>query len=874
MVTTSVQDYQIAALAAGFTIGFGFLTVWEAVKQTRRNRNPSRSAYIYMVWGEIIVNVIIAIFAWLFLNGKLGPSTVTKLKWGTVAFITSINIAVFIIWIPAHMVPPVSQTFVKINNVWDKISKVLILLVDAGLNWYFLKTVKERLVKQHGLTKYAPLVGFNAKLMVISLAMDALVIGLMFLNNQVVYIQFHPVVYIVKLNIEMSMASLVVRLAQGRPENDMYLKDKFQDSSIKSRSELHSGQHTHIQSVQMKSKRGGNNVLGANDSNESPGGIHCQTDLNVVSELALHSMFADDIPLHKKTAHLHAHEVGFLLVKALPDIQGRMIAATERSLPFASNAPEASAPISFESRIALALQGNNWQELQNINHAAAVEKEILDDDEDDEVEIPDAPEAACEDDSNKPPEMSAKQKRKKKKFTRAINRDTGDVLHTIDFASLVPVATTVTWDGDPELLCSYNWQASTDNTNTIFVPGEPAKWNPPPLPRTLDPDSGFEYSDYNYARQPRTPYEPMFQALSLMNPSYQFTDIDVLADRNNLRVLLEFCQGKSNGPFRLDLYSIFNTLVIVRNESKWWQFSDGKSHGCNFERLFTTPSKGMEDATSHYRAIRYPMGPLNVVCRFEADAYDDGVEAADLSASEHQAVCGGLAARPVFNYGAPIRVLQKGHVVPTSQIVELKTQTHKAEYKAVTCQDQLWFGRTSLLYTGPYVPGTGAVSRIRYEDARARVKVWEDNQQESLRKLAALLGLLRSTLKKINAPNHAAVLVREDKAGPLTIRSMSGRHRAVGRQAFATHWRMTGQGRGGRHQRGGHVPRAREDVRGGGQAGFGGRGGARQRGGRGQHGPQGNGQSDGRGGRGGHVRGQQSNGRDGNGGDQGRQPTY
>jgi hypothetical protein len=99
-------------------------------------------------------------------------STVTRLKWGTVALITTINIAVFIIWIPAHTVPPISGTFVKINNYWDKISKVLILIVDAGLNYYFLRTVEHRLVKQHGLTKYRPLISFNAKLMVLSVAMD------------------------------------------------------------------------------------------------------------------------------------------------------------------------------------------------------------------------------------------------------------------------------------------------------------------------------------------------------------------------------------------------------------------------------------------------------------------------------------------------------------------------------------------------------------------------------------------------------------------------------------------------------------------------------------------------------------------------------
>jgi hypothetical protein len=31
------------------------------------------------------------------------------MKWGTAAFITMINIAVFSIWIPAHTNPPVSQ---------------------------------------------------------------------------------------------------------------------------------------------------------------------------------------------------------------------------------------------------------------------------------------------------------------------------------------------------------------------------------------------------------------------------------------------------------------------------------------------------------------------------------------------------------------------------------------------------------------------------------------------------------------------------------------------------------------------------------------------------------------------------------------------
>lgn len=69
----SKTDLQIAALAAGFTLGFGFLTVWEAIKQTRRNRSPLRCVYIYMIWGEIFSNVGLGVIGWLFLAEVVKP---------------------------------------------------------------------------------------------------------------------------------------------------------------------------------------------------------------------------------------------------------------------------------------------------------------------------------------------------------------------------------------------------------------------------------------------------------------------------------------------------------------------------------------------------------------------------------------------------------------------------------------------------------------------------------------------------------------------------------------------------------------------------------------------------------------------------------
>lgn len=51
------------------------------------------------------------------------------------------------------------------------------------------------------------------------LAIQVLLIGLMSLPNQEVFILFHPLIYIAKLNIEMTMASLIVQLARtGRAD--------------------------------------------------------------------------------------------------------------------------------------------------------------------------------------------------------------------------------------------------------------------------------------------------------------------------------------------------------------------------------------------------------------------------------------------------------------------------------------------------------------------------------------------------------------------------------------------------------------------------------------------------------------------------------
>ncbi|KAG7429481.1 hypothetical protein Forpi1262_v009604 [Fusarium oxysporum f. sp. raphani] len=246
------DDIVIASLAWGFTIGFGWLTTWTAMKQTkhiykRHRLNIFRNAYVWMIWLEILVCLIFSIICWLHLKGYIPPSfafyfTILttwalqvqfllqiiinrcsilltdkkhayRLKVGVAVLITAVNISVYTIWIPARL--QISERYIWINEWWDRVEKAIYLIVDGALNFYFIRIVQRNLV-MHGLTKYRSLVKFNMCIVGFSLSMDVLIISMMSLHNTFVYMQFHPFAYIVKLKIEMSMADLISKVARNR----------------------------------------------------------------------------------------------------------------------------------------------------------------------------------------------------------------------------------------------------------------------------------------------------------------------------------------------------------------------------------------------------------------------------------------------------------------------------------------------------------------------------------------------------------------------------------------------------------------------------------------------------------------------------------
>ncbi|KAK2597170.1 hypothetical protein N8I77_013033 [Diaporthe amygdali] len=206
---------------------------------------------------------------------------------------------------------------------------------------------------------------------------------------------------------------------------------------------------------------------------------------------------------------------------------------------------------------------------------------------------------------------------------RWLAKGAGDAVDTVTMASLEPSdSETIILSSDQyNLICSYNWVNKTQPA--VYVPGGAPIFEEISLPATVKPDSGRQFVDQNAARIPDYPFEVVFQAAEMMNPTVRFDDIDVLTNRNSLRKFFEFCKGRAQDSFRVNLYLVNNTLIIercVRSTTEFLYGSGGSGFGHNFEKAATRLPPGLENSLGHHRVLQYDFGGLKCAVRFEVDA--------------------------------------------------------------------------------------------------------------------------------------------------------------------------------------------------------------------------------------------------------------
>ncbi|KAK0750509.1 hypothetical protein B0T18DRAFT_307824, partial [Schizothecium vesticola] len=213
-------------------------------RRTRRRRLP---LYLALAWIDLVAAIIHSCLGWCVGHGRCPaqPSlwfflgvilcwaverhclaqilanrvavllssgvTARRLKWGVFVGTLVLTVSVVVVWTPGAMM--ISLAWVRANEVWDRGEKICFMVGEVGLNGYFVWVVRQELVRRHGLEMYGGLWRVNVGMVAASLVLDAAVVASTWFPDYWIYVQFRPLVNLVKLYFELCNAELIGKVA-------------------------------------------------------------------------------------------------------------------------------------------------------------------------------------------------------------------------------------------------------------------------------------------------------------------------------------------------------------------------------------------------------------------------------------------------------------------------------------------------------------------------------------------------------------------------------------------------------------------------------------------------------------------------------------
>ncbi|KAF3491840.1 uncharacterized protein GIQ15_01357 [Arthroderma uncinatum] len=225
--------------------------------------------------------------------------------------------------------------------------------------------------------------------------------------------------------------------------------------------------------------------------------------------------------------------------------------------------------------------------------------------------------------------------------------------------------------------------------------------------------------------------------------------IDLVTDRNNLRVLLAFvCGQKRTRSLRIGVKVVQSTVMFTCWNRKTTNYISGfDGYGHEAERAWTKKPNFIRDSVIHNRVVHYNFGGINLILRFEVDACRGSTN--DV-----------LGYKPVIStYETPTgyTVRNQGYLVDSSRLVEIKTGTQRRISKSA---DQLWFSKTPFLCKGRYT-GDGIFSPASQVNfiQDGKLEKWENENREKLMKLVTLLETIMEMVRAAPQGTYALVIL-------------------------------------------------------------------------------------------------------------------
>ncbi|KAK5134675.1 hypothetical protein LTR08_006190 [Meristemomyces frigidus] len=322
-----------------------------------------------------------------------------------------------------------------------------------------------------------------------------------------------------------------------------------------------------------------------------------------------------------------------------------------------------------------------------------------------------------------------------------------------------------------EVVASYNW---VDSENAVMlVPGVPPTWSPPSETPQLEPDQGWRWIDQNAHRSPKAPIEPLIRAVLRQHPDYDFTNTNLISDRQPLSCLLKFAAGDSKA-FSFSVQVVGNIVIFTRKGSKTREFVGPETYAGfrkDFEKKYTKYPAAFQSSTSHHRILSYKLGALRILLRCGADA----CLAPQAPLTTNSGV-GKPPTEPLQETSDNITVQGGGSEVPQSDIVELATRVDKRGFPdyAITKFPELWLAQTPNFITAlssatvsskqaVYCRSVFTPDNISIRKSADDVAQWEKNNTELISKFLKVLAATLETARDEPAKGDRLLVVSREE---------------------------------------------------------------------------------------------------------------
>ncbi|KAI1919560.1 hypothetical protein LOZ12_000403 [Ophidiomyces ophidiicola] len=377
-------------------------------------------------------------------------------------------------------------------------------------------------------------------------------------------------------------------------------------------------------------------------------------------------------------------------------------------------------------------------------------------------------------------------------------QENGDVGKVIEIRSLAPPrkedleCAKIT---DCEYAGSYNWINTKEPT--IVIPGVPRMWKSTDKPCPLKQDCSQYFLDQNSARWPDHPLEPAIRSVFDFNPTFKPEEIDIVTCTEVIGNIFEVASSTPRS-FRFDMEKVGNTFFMVKRE---------RTSNEKLEEIY-----GFSDALPkentiwgpNQRIIRYKLGGLSLLVRFEADAYlsnmilgttepfeiigrdaviDDGDTSVQATEARNEAE------------SPKLMIHQAGSIIPQEAVCDIKVSYENGAGDLFNQIQHLWACQIKNCVTAYRCKNRQFDGNPTVKDLGIHIARWENGNKPTVSLMVAILKRLIAEAKEAD---FGKVEVHRIWSGPLITRGQAGQPREALPADLKARWEAnnTGQEQG------------------------------------------------------------------------------